>query len=130
MPTFCLDFEEWHELYLAAHAVPEEERRPCLQTAMLGLERVLSECTLANPETAQAILKDGAHACEVAECQEALDSAMSALASGTDPFEATATEDGGVEQKLASIEETVEAIARTLGGFAKQIVDQKEKSRA
>ena len=112
MPTFRLDFEEWHELYLAAQAVPENERRPCLATAILGLERVLSECTVEDPDTATAIMKEGAHACDVTECQKALESALAALASGVDPFEATATEEeeDDVIDRLNTIETKIDRL--------------------
>lgn len=113
MPTFRLDFEEWHELYLAAQAVPQEERRPCLDTAIFGLARVLEECAREDPKLAAAISKDGAHTCEVAECQKARDAALAALASGFDPFEATAVDDDGlaeIRERLTTIETKIDSL--------------------
>lgn len=113
MATFRLDFEEWHELYLAAVAVPEEERRPCLQTAILGLAAVLSECNQANPNETALVLSEGMHHCEKAECQKALETAVAALATGVDPFDASARDDdviAEIRERLSGIEDGIDRL--------------------
>jgi len=110
MPSFRLDFEEWHELFLAAMAVPEEEQRPCLKTAILGLTRVLTECHRENPDEVKPVLDEGLHHCEKAECQKALQTAIEVLAGGADPFDARATDEDDVQARLIAIEEKIDLL--------------------
>jgi hypothetical protein len=68
-----LDLEEWQALYEAAADVPKERRRPCLQTALLGIGAALG---------APRVMHD----CESNECPQAHAAALQAIAAGEDPF--------------------------------------------
>jgi hypothetical protein len=84
--SLSLDFEEWLSLFVAASKVPEEDRRPCLATALLGVASALRQFNLAHPDETTEALASGQHDCGVAECQKALDAVTKAFGEGHDPF--------------------------------------------
>jgi hypothetical protein len=93
MAMFRLDFEEWHELFLAAQMVPVEERRPCLNTAILGIATLIAQYHVAHPDETTPVLQSGAHDCASAECQKALDAAAAMIQAGGDPFMVSVDDD-------------------------------------
>ena len=133
MARMRLDLEEWSALYDAAVTIPEDARRPCLKTAILGLEQIFSLAHGSERVGSRrgVIVAPRTHDCDTEECDKAYVSAIHRLDDDEDPFvvdiadveEESVVEDAGaimdrldvLEQNLVEKIERIERPRRRIG---------------